>query len=139
LRKVEQSVSKSDISMSEAMTWLEEARRNLKADAFRSAISSSYNAAFHASRAVLFRDGVREKSHFCIGEYLSAYVGMGLLEHDWIVLLDRLRSTRHSNQYSFNPIPSLEEVEALLDASEDFVERILKLLEETSYQDRPQL
>ena len=139
LRRVEPSSSKSDTSLSEAMNWLEEARRNLQAQAFRSVLSSSYNATFHASRAVLFRDGVREKSHFCIGEYINGYVELHLLEYDWILLLSRLRNIRHSNQYSFNPTPSKEEVEAILESAEEYVNRIARLLEETSYSDRPEL
>jgi len=139
LRKVEPSESKSDMSMSEALNWLEEARRNVDADALRSAISSSYNAAFHAARAVLFRDGVREKSHFCVGEYLATYVEKGFIEREWIILFDRMRSNRHSQQYSFKPPPSTEEVETLLDASEDLVERIEGLLRSTSLRDRPEL
>ncbi|MDD4446734.1 MAG: HEPN domain-containing protein [Methanothrix sp.] len=52
----------------------------------RSAISSAYLAVFHSARAVLFRDGVREKSHYCIGLYLQRYVEDGTLEEDWPML-----------------------------------------------------
>jgi uncharacterized protein (UPF0332 family) len=138
LRKVEPSSSKSGTSLSEALNWLEEAHRNLQAQALRSALSSSYNATFHASRDVLFRDGVREKSHFCIGEYIIGYVELDLLEYDRILLLSRLRNIRHSNQYSFNPAPSKEEAEAMLESAEKNVNRIAKLLDETSYSDCPE-
>ena len=67
----------------------------------RSAISSAYLAVFHSARAVLFRDGVREKSHYCIGLYLQKYVEEGTLEEEWPMLFDRIRSVRHADQYSF--------------------------------------
>jgi uncharacterized protein (UPF0332 family) len=65
-----------------------------------------YLAVFHSARAVLFRDGVREKSHYCIGLYLQSYVENDELEEDWPMLFDRMRSIRHTDQYSFQAKPS---------------------------------
>ena len=101
LRKVEPSQTKSEQSLLQAGEWLSEAEKNLEAEALRSAISSAYLAVFHSARAVLFRDGVREKSHYCIGLYLQRYVEDGILEEDWPMLFDRIRSVRHADQYSF--------------------------------------
>ena len=67
LRRVEPSRTKSEQSLLQAGEWLSEAEKNLEAGALRSAVSSAYLAVFHSARAVLFRDGVREKSHYCIG------------------------------------------------------------------------
>ncbi|VVB70181.1 HEPN domain protein [uncultured archaeon] len=67
LRKVEPSRTKSEQSLLQARDWLYEARKNLDAEAYRSALSSAYLAIFHSARAVLFRDGIREKSHDCVG------------------------------------------------------------------------
>ena len=97
----------------------------------RSAVSSAYLAVFHAARAVLFRDGVREKSHYCIGLYLQRYVEEGSLEEDWPMLFDRIRSVRHADQYSFMAKPTEEEVQAGIDLAEKFIERMEKLLNET--------
>lgn len=67
LRPVEPSKEKSELSIKQAIEWLEEATRNLENEAYRSAQISTYLALFHSARAILFRDGVREKSHYCIG------------------------------------------------------------------------
>jgi uncharacterized protein (UPF0332 family) len=104
LRKVEPSRTKSEQSLLQARDWLSEAEKNLEAEALRSAISSAYLAVFHSARALLFRDGVREKSHYCIGLYLQKYVVEGTLE---------------------------EEVQEGIDLAERFIERMEKLLRET--------
>ena len=124
-------MTKSEQSMLQARDWLSEAEKNLEAEALRSAISSAYLAVFHSARAVLFRDGVREKSHYCIGLYLQRYVEDGILEEDWPMLFDRIRSVRHADQYSFMALPTEEEVQASIDLAERFIERMERLLKET--------
>ena len=131
LRRTEPSRSKSDQSLLSAREWLSEAKKNLEAEALRSALSSAYLAVFHSARAVLFRDGVREKSHYCIGLYLQRYVEDGSLEEDWPMLFDRIRSVRHTDQYSFMARPTGEEVQAGIDLAERFIERMERLLQET--------
>ncbi|NLH21235.1 MAG: HEPN domain-containing protein [Methanothrix sp.] len=103
----------------------------MEAEALRSALSSAYLAVFHSARAVLFRDGVREKSHYCIGLYLQRYVEEGSLEENWPMLFDRIRSMRHADQYSFMARPTGEEVQAGIDLAERFIERMERLLQET--------
>lgn len=131
LRRVEPSRTKSEQSLLSARDWLSEAEKNLEAGAFRSAVSSAYLAVFHSARAVLFRDGVREKSHYCIGLYLQRYVEEGSLEEDWPMLFDRIRSVRHADQYSFMAKPTEDEVHEGIDLAERFIERMEKLLGET--------
>ena len=128
---MEPSLTKSEQSLLQARDWLSEAEKNLEAEALRSAISSAYLAVFHSARAVLFRDGVREKSHYCIGLYLQRYVEDGILEEDWPMLFDRIRSVRHADQYSFMALPTEEEVQASIDLAERFIERMERLLKET--------
>ena len=130
MRKVEPSRTKSDQSLIQARDWLSEAEKNLKAEAYRSALSSAYLAIFHSARAILFRDGVREKRHYCIGLYLQKYVEKGTLEEEWPMFFDRIRSVRHTDQYSFMAKPSKEEVQSGIDLAERFIERMQRLLNE---------
>lgn len=131
LRRVEPSRIKNEKSLLSARDWISEAEKNLEAGALRSAVSSAYLAVFHSARAVLFRDGVREKSHYCIGLYLQRYVEEGSLEEDWPMLFDRIRSVRHADQYSFMAKPTEEEVQAGIDLAKKFIDRMEKLLNET--------
>ncbi|PKK81154.1 MAG: HEPN domain-containing protein [Thermoplasmata archaeon HGW-Thermoplasmata-2] len=132
LRRVEPSKGKALESINLSKEWLEEAEKNAKSKAFRSALSSAYIAMFHSARAILFRDGIREKSHYCVGVYLSDYVERGLLEAEWVSMFDRMRTARHTDQYSFDLSPTSEEVESAIDTAKSFVARMERLLKETT-------
>ena len=84
-------------------------------------------AMFHAAWAILFRDGIREKSHYCIARYLEKYVDDGLLEEEWVVLLDRIREVRHQDQYTLYHHTTEEEADSVLKSAKQFVQRIKKL------------
>ena len=132
LRPVEPSKEKSDLSIKQAKEWLEEAKRNLENEAYRSAQISTYLAFFHSARAILFRDGIREKSHYCIGIYLEKYVNSDNLEEEYVMLFDRMRSARNTDQYSFQIAPSPEEVKSGIKSADDFINRMDQLLNETN-------
>ncbi|AGK61325.1 putative conserved protein related to C-terminal domain of eukaryotic chaperone, SACSIN [Archaeoglobus sulfaticallidus PM70-1] len=131
LRRVTPSADKARQSMKRAERWLEEAEKSLNNELYDSCLISSYLAMFHSARAVLYRDGWREKSHFCIARYLEEmYVKKGKLEREWVDLLDRLRETRHADQYDVSYFATREEAESALNIAFEFVERMEKLLEE---------
>ena len=129
LRKIPKSIKKAKESINTAESWLKEAEKNLRNKAFRSCILSSYLAMFHSARACLFANGFREKSHFAIARFLeNFYVKRGLLENEWIELLDHYRETRHDDQYSTSFIVTEDEASNALNSAKKFVERIKKLL-----------
>jgi len=133
LRKTDPSKTKARKSLEASLKWLEEAEKNLKSKALRSSLLSAYLALFHAARSILFLDGYREKSHACIARYLEEkYVRKGLLEPEWVEMLDHFRELRHSDQYSFNFFTSRDESEHTIQRSRDFVSRMKKLLNEIS-------
>jgi len=128
LRKVPASNDKAMQSLSQAREWVTEAGYNIEAGALRSALMAAYMGYFHAARAVLFRDGVREKSHYCIGVYLESYREKGLLEDAWVLQFDRMRGLRQSDQYSLDARPTLAEVRQSVKDAGFFIERIERLL-----------
>ena len=131
LRRVEPSLAKARRSLEQSRVWQEEAKKALAAGANRSSLISCYNAFFHAARAILYRDGVREKSHICVELYLGSYAARGALEPTWIAQFSRMRSARHMDQYSFSAAPSREEVESAVRGAHAFLTRMEKLLEKT--------
>ena len=132
LRKIEPSNKKGLRSLEKAGEWIREAEKNKEVSANDSCISSSYMAMFHAARSILFRDGVREKSHYCIARYLEKYVESNHLEEEWILLLDRIRDVRHIDQYSLHHHATGEEATSALYSAKDFSDRMEKLFSETS-------
>lgn len=131
LRKTDPSDAKAKRSLEQARVWVDEAKQTLDAGAYRSGLMAVYMGYFHAARAVLFRDGLREKSHICIELYLEDYVRRGELEEEWTLLYRRLRSARHLDQYSFSTPPTEDEVEFAIGHAEAFIDRIEGLLWET--------
>jgi uncharacterized protein (UPF0332 family) len=128
LRKVAASNEKAIQSLAQALEWVNEAGYDCDAGSLRSALMAAYMGYFHAARAVLFRDGVREKSHYCIGVYLESYRERGMLEDEWVLQFDRMRGLRQDDQYRLDARPTLEEVrQAVADAGK-FIQRIELLL-----------
>ena len=90
---------------------------------------SCYLAMFHSARAILFRDGFREKSHACIARYLEEiYVKKGLLDKKFVDLLDHHRELRHQDQYSVEFFTSEEDCKQALETAEKILSEMKKLL-----------
>jgi len=132
LRRVAPSMEKANGSLNLAASYLDEAQQVAGLGARRISLTGAYMAWFHAARAVLFRDGIREKSHYCIELYLNHYAQSGDLEEEWVLMFSRMRTQRHESQYSFGPAPTTTEVLAAVEHAGQFIERIRRLLSETS-------
>ncbi len=108
----------------------EERARVLRYVMFRSALSVA-----EVSRATGISKGL-------VSRYLRRLMEHGLLqkegrrysplEVEWPMLFDRIRSVRHADQYSFQAKPTAEEVQAGIDLAERFLDRMERLLRETS-------
>lgn len=132
LRKIPPSKQKAEESINTSKKWLDEAEKSSKNEAYNSSVMASYLAIFHSARSILFNDGWREKSHFCIARYLEEkYAKENLLEMKWIELLDHYREIRHDDQYSTSFFAVKEEAENGIKKSREFVERMEKLLKQT--------
>lgn len=131
LRKIPPSKANALASIRAAYEWQNDAKKTLKAKAFRSTIIATYNAMFHAARAHLFLDGYREKSHVCVARYLDATcVKTKRLESKWVALLNHYRNLRHCDQYSLGITVTKKEAEQAVGSAQSFVERLEALLEE---------
>jgi uncharacterized protein (UPF0332 family) len=131
LRRVPPSPQNARSSLEAARRWLEEASKNLETEAFNSSVLSSYLAMFHSARAILYLDGFREKSHFCVARYIEEkYVRTEELERRWIDLFDHFRTLRHEGQYSTGFFSTNSEAQEALASAKEFVERMESLVQE---------
>ncbi|HIH97892.1 MAG TPA: HEPN domain-containing protein [Thermoplasmata archaeon] len=131
LRRIPPSKGRAEGSMKAALRWLEEGEKDSDGEAFASSVLSSYLAMFHSARAILFFDGFRERSHYCIARYLEErYVKTSLLERKWIELLDHYRELRHEGQYSVSFFATKDEAKSASKTAKEFVERMKKLMQE---------
>ena len=101
LRRFAPSVEKANGSLTLAVSYRDETRQGAGLGARRISLTGVYMAWFHAASAVLFRDGIREKSHSCIELYLNHYAESGDLEEEWVLMFSRMRTQRHESQSVF--------------------------------------
>jgi len=63
---------------------------------------------FHAARSILFRDGVKERSHLCVVSYIQeSYPQLKRLANQ----LDSYRRNRHNTLYALDFLTSDEEAQ----------------------------
>lgn len=121
LRRERPDLEKSKRSIEIAEAKLDEAEKALNHKLFDSTIILAYTAMFHAARAILFRDGIVEKSHVCLIEYLrETYVNTGKLSEAMINTLDRLRIDRHETLYGLETKSSEKEAKHSLTKAKEF-------------------
>ncbi|MFH1072242.1 MAG: HEPN domain-containing protein [Nanoarchaeota archaeon] len=90
-----------------------------------------YNAFFHCARALLFHDGLKERSHYCIARYIEeVYVGKKRLDIRFLNAFETIMSIRNNAQYSTEEITIEEDLEELYNICEAFIEQARKIIQE---------
>ena len=77
---------------------IERSAELIESDFYEESIVSSYTSMFHSARALLFKDGITERSHACVITYLSKEYGQSLGQ-DRISWIDTYRLERHESFY----------------------------------------
>ncbi len=129
IRKTLPSIEKSLKGVKKAKKWLEEAKKNFEFGLFDSCLVSSYSAMFHVSRALLMKDGFREKSHYCVVRYIEEkYVNTKKLNHIIVDLLDRFRELRHEDLYELDFFATKDDAKEAIKNAEIIIKEIEKLI-----------
>ncbi len=127
LKKIPPNLEKTNSSIRIAEAKLEEAKKLFSAGFFSNAILSVYTLMFHSARALLYKDGIQEKSHYATYIYIKEKYSKNLSQN-LLNSFNLLREDRHEILYGFEENISKEEVEnAILDA-EDFLMEVKNLL-----------
>lgn len=126
LRKERPDMRKAGRSMEIALEKLDKAKKAHESGVYEASVILAYNAAFHAARAVLFRDGIVEKSHACVAAYLKERVKE--LEPSFVSIFDTLRFERHDSMYGLESQVKPGDSEYAIKTAQGFVERISRLI-----------
>ena len=95
---------------------------------YEESIVSSYTCMFQAARALLFLDGIIEKSHACVVSYLGENYAT-TLGHDKISWLDTYRLERHESFYGLEKSTiDKQEAEDALNKSVKFLYSVNKVI-----------
>ncbi|MBI5159706.1 HEPN domain-containing protein [Candidatus Micrarchaeota archaeon] len=125
IRKTVASKEQALAGLKKARVLLKEAEEDFEDERFNSTVVVAYLAILNAARAVLFRDGYRERSHACVARYLEAKYA-GKISQDCIDLLDYFRETRHEVQYESDYFAEAEAAKQIA----EFAGKFIKLVEE---------
>lgn len=66
LKRESPDIDKSKKSIEIAKHKINKAKKLFDVKIFEDTITNSYSAMFHVARALLFKDGIKEKSHFAL-------------------------------------------------------------------------
>ncbi|MBS3167103.1 HEPN domain-containing protein [Candidatus Woesearchaeota archaeon] len=106
-------------SLAIAKEKIKKANKLFELEMMEDAVSNAYSAMFHSSRAILFKDGFKERSHYAILVYIKeAYSNK--IEMKFINELNILRLERHEINYGLEK----------KDYAKNEVERTIKLVSE---------
>lgn len=131
LQKEQPSLDLARKSIRQANFFLSEAHDLFDIKKELIAIISLYNAYFHAARAILFRDGIKERSHYCIARYLEEeYINKNLINKKFLNAFETAMSLRHNIQYSTEKIEIEENLTELYNLCEEFILEIEKVIKE---------
>ncbi|MFH2028445.1 MAG: HEPN domain-containing protein [Nanoarchaeota archaeon] len=127
LKKEAPDTEKAKKSIDIAKHTLSLAKRLLEIKIFEETISNSYAAMFHAGRSLLFKDGIKEKSHYALFVYIREKYS-DRLEKRFINELNALRLERHEINYGLERM-DIQEVEAedVIKVTEEFISAIEKI------------
>ena len=115
--------------LKQAQFFLKETADLLELDKKVMAALSLYNAFFHCARALLFKDGVKERSHYCTARYLEGrYVKTNAIEAKFLDAFETIMSVRHNAQYSTEEIEIEEDLAELYNICEEFIETVERLI-----------
>lgn len=127
LRETKKDLKKAHRSLEIAYQKLQRAKLAFNQELFDSAIILGYTAMFHAARCLLYKDGIQEKSHFCVVLYLRGKYGAKIPVY-LINSMDNFRVERHEILYGLEFVPTREDAETLLRDARQFIEITEKLL-----------
>jgi len=127
LRKIEPSKEKSESSIRTSEIKLDESKRLFSLDFFNNSVISAYTSMFHAARALLYKDGIQEKSHYAIYIYLKEKYS-NKIQLSLINSFFNYQNKRHYVLYGFEYSESKEGAKAIIFDAEEFLNKIKEIL-----------
>lgn len=127
LRKTKPSKQYAVKSLETSLNYIQNAKDNLKMKNNNLVIFCSYTAMFHSARAILFKDGIKERSHLCIVSYIrETHPKLRRLSNQ----LDAYRRTRHNTLYALDFLISDYESKQAIEDAEEFYKQIKTIIDD---------
>lgn len=128
LKNDKPSIEKAKKSIEIALSKLDKSRELIKLEIMDMSQINCYSAMFHSARALLFRDGFKERSHYAIYVYLREKYSDSI-ELKFLNELNVLRLDRHEIFYGLDEITfDKEDIKKTIKLCEEFIENVKRLL-----------
>ena len=129
LKKDKPDINKAKRSIEIAKSKLGKAEQLLEFEICDMALVNCYSSMFHSARALLFKDGFKEKSHYAVYVYLKERY-YSKIELKFLNELNILRLDRHEVFYALEE-PELDKagLKKSIKLAGEFIESINKILE----------
>ncbi|MFQ5884818.1 MAG: HEPN domain-containing protein [Thermoplasmata archaeon] len=121
LRRARPDTENAGRSLEISENYLHDALKNYEIKCYRVVIILCYTSMFHAARSLLFRDGVKERSHVCIPVYIKAEYPRS---ESYANMLDSYRELRHGVFYRLRATVEEKEASEALRSGEEFLAQI---------------
>ena len=130
LVKTRPSENKAKQSLVSAKANLKKARDNLGIDNADIAVVMAYTSMFHSLRALLFAEGVKERSHICMLEYIkSNFKELRALTRE----ADAYRRFRHSALYGLDVLVSEDDALGAIKSARQIITSVEAVLRKRGY------
>ncbi len=107
---------------------LEDARESFRAGRYKWATIQAYYSMFHSLRALLYNEGFRERSHYCLAVAIETlFIKTGRLEESYLKRFEDVKSLREQADYALDfSKPGAEQATS---AAAEFISKVSGLLE----------
>ena len=127
--KLEKAETLAPKELKLAVSDLSFSKESLLNNNYKWSTIQSYYSMFHTARALLYNEGYREKSHFCLIEAIrSLYVERGILNFEFLEALQLGKSLRENADYYGDF--SKKDAEELMNVAIKFLKEAKKVLAE---------
>ena len=127
LRKTIPDHKKAKRSLEIAVNKLETAKKTFEKELYGPTIIYGYTSMFHSSRGLLYRDGIQEKSHYCLVLYIRENYSNQLPPY-LINSLDSYRKERHETLYGLDFIETKKDAKLIIQDAEQMLSKVKKIL-----------
>ena len=129
LRKTQPDIKKAKRSLEISENKLTTAKNAYEKELYGPTIIYGYTSMFHSSRALLYRDGIQEKSHICLVLYIREKYKDIILPY-LINSLDSFRRERHETLYGLDFIETKKDAKLSIDDAEKLLKTVKKILKQ---------
>ena len=128
LRRTKPDPNKAKRSLEIAEKKLETAKESFEKKLYGPTIIYGYTSMFHSSRALLYKDGISEKSHYCLVLYIRENYSKDLAPY-LINSLDSYRKERHETLYGLEFVETKKDASLIIKDAEQLLEKVKEILE----------